>query len=226
MHGSVELTSPGWNSVVYRGLLDLYREKVGFNVAIYGGDGGVLDAHACVLMAASPTLKTSMASDPIQGCHSVEISSISCDTWKLLLDFIYAGTVTVDASALDDVRHAAEQLQMTSLVQACRTSSAQNDAVHANDRLVVDVKSEPVLKSSPISLMPTPTLTDVKSKQQLAINQSSSATPSKSRASDVMVTDWRSLTLLSPISTERGDTTFVTSPKLLRSFLKYQKGQY
>ena len=88
-----------------------------------------MDAHACVLMAVSPTLKTWLAGDPIQGCHSVEMESISCETWGTLLDFIYSGTVSVESDQVQSVLEAAEKLQMQSLVRVCadamNTSSSQ-----------------------------------------------------------------------------------------------------
>ena len=122
MSDTVQLEAPHWAPHMCRGLKELYDEKIGCNVAIYGSDGGILDGHACVLMAASPTLKTWLAGDPIQSCHSVEIDTITCDTWRFLLDFIYSGRVKVEKDVVHEVMDAAEKLGMAELSAVCKKS--------------------------------------------------------------------------------------------------------
>lgn len=149
----ITLVSSAWSPLVTSGLYELYKEKIGFNVAIYGSTGGILDAHACVLMAVSPTLKTWLAGDPIQGCHSVEINSITCDTWTLLLEFIYAGTASVSRDALDDVYSAAENLQLHLLMDACREKMA-DDTTESDAQPTTISQQTRVTKASCTSIMP------------------------------------------------------------------------
>ena len=188
MQEKVTLAAPGWGPLVCQGLLELYREKIGFNVAIYGGDGGVLDAHACVLMAASPTLKTWLASDPIQGCYSVEVSTISCDMWTVLLEFIYSGAVTVKHSLISDVLSAAEKLQMTPLAGACanalRTEPDTDDRTalingRDDDRPELIANGHAALnRSMSSSLLPVQTGSDVRSKYRPASSRHGGTTSS------------------------------------------------
>ena len=164
----VELSSSRWAPVIASGLHELYKEKVGFNVAIYGSTGGILDAHACVLMAASPTLKTWLAGDPIQGCHSVEIDTITCATWSILLDFIYAGQASVSRQALQDVCNAADKLQMSLLAKACREELSSDD----NDLPPLISQRHVIARSSRASIMPI--TSDASMKHKLATPSQSS----------------------------------------------------
>lgn len=143
MDESVEVKASDWGPQMCKGLKELYDEKIGCNVAIYGSDGGILDGHACVLMAVSPTLKTWLAGDPIQGCHSVEIDTITCDTWRLLLQFMYTGKVSVEKDIMHELIDAAEKLGIVELMNACSkvannkqnvVMTEMNGQVHSNSK--------------------------------------------------------------------------------------------
>ena len=109
-----------WTKQLNRGLYSLLGSRVGCNVAIYGSDQQVLNAHACVLMAVSARLRDQLTDDVIQGCHSLEINTITSATWRHLLDFMYTGAMSRDVTDCDSLAEAAQELKLESLTDLIR----------------------------------------------------------------------------------------------------------
>ena len=100
-----------WCSYLCRTLDTLRRTSAFSDVTISTDDGRILRAHSCVLAAASPVLKTELAS----GQRRLDIPGISGDTWETVLSFVYTGEVMgVDVEGMDKLLEACRCLRLRS----------------------------------------------------------------------------------------------------------------
>ena len=100
-----------WCSYLCRTLDTLRRTSAFSDVTISAEDGRILRAHSCVLAAASPVLKTELAS----GQRRLDIPDISGDTWETVLSFVYTGEVTgVNVEGMAKLHEACRLLRLRS----------------------------------------------------------------------------------------------------------------
>ena len=106
----------GWSRLLCNVLDDMRKRKAFCDTIILADDGHVFTAHACILAAASPVLKTRLKSRDIH----IQIDGISRRTWEILLQFMYRGDITVpDAAEIEEVLKAGLSLCLTGLAELC-----------------------------------------------------------------------------------------------------------
>ena len=106
----------GWSRLLCNVLDDMRKRKAFCDTIILADDGHVFTAHACILAAASPVLKTRLKSRDIH----IQIDGISRRTWEILLQFMYRGDITVlDAAETEEVLKAGLTLCLTGLAELC-----------------------------------------------------------------------------------------------------------
>ena len=107
----------GWNRALCNMLDDMRQRKAFCDTIILTDNGHVFTAHACILAAASPVLKTHLMSRDIH----IQINGIAKRTWEILLQFIYCGNITiVDAVEVEQVLQAGILLNLTGLSELCK----------------------------------------------------------------------------------------------------------
>ena len=97
--------------------LDGMRQSSGFSDVIIQTDGDhIFSAHACVLAAVSPVLKTRLVANR----HYFYAPNITRRTWEILLQYIYSGRLEVSQSAeIPRVLQAGLRLQLIGLSSRC-----------------------------------------------------------------------------------------------------------
>ena len=83
------------------------------DVTVQASDGQTFLAHACVLAASSPTLKSSLIHKSAL-LYELKLDGICGEVWQKLIQFIYSGTLEVPVT--NDVLYAAEQLKIESFL--------------------------------------------------------------------------------------------------------------
>ena len=112
----VQKKDDGWSRLLCNVLDDMRKRKAFCDTIILADDGHVFTAHACILAAASPVLKTRLKSRDIH----IQIDGISRRTWEILLQFMYRGDITVpDAAEIEEVLKAGLSLCLTGLAELC-----------------------------------------------------------------------------------------------------------
>ena len=107
----------GWNTALCNMLDDMRQRKAFCDTIILADNGHVFTAHACILAAASPVLKTRLMSRDIH----IQINGIAKRTWEILLQFIYCGNITIlDAVEVEQVLQAGILLNLTGLSELCK----------------------------------------------------------------------------------------------------------
>lgn len=107
----------GWNRVLCNVLDDMRQRKAFCDTIILADDGHMFTAHACILAAASPVLKTHLMSRDIH----IQIDGIAKRTWEVLLQFIYCGDIMVlDAEEVEQVLRAGMLLNLTGQAELCK----------------------------------------------------------------------------------------------------------
>lgn len=124
----------GWSKVLCNALDDMRQRKAFCDTIILADDGHMFTAHACILAAASPVLKTHLMSRDIH----IQIDGITKRSWDVLLQFIYCGHITVlDVAEIEQVLKAGMLLNLTGLAELCKNlflaeSNPSSDTVHGN----------------------------------------------------------------------------------------------
>ena len=96
--------------------LDDMRQSSGFSDVTIQTDGDhIFSAHACVLAAVSPVLKTRLLANR----HYFYAPDISRRTWEILLQYIYSGTLEVSVAEIPPVLQAGTRLQLIGLESLC-----------------------------------------------------------------------------------------------------------
>ena len=100
------------------------RQTSSFSDVIIRADNGrVFTAHACVLAAASPVLKTQL----LASHHYLDMSNISDHIWEIMLQFIYTGALKIEnTSEIPSVLETCELLELTGLITLCRDLLVDN----------------------------------------------------------------------------------------------------
>lgn len=98
--------------------LDDMRQSSGFSDVIIRADNGhVFTAHACVLAAASPVLKTQL----LASHHYLDMPNISRHMWEVVLQFIYTGNLKIEnTSEIPSILETCELLELTGLITLCK----------------------------------------------------------------------------------------------------------
>ena len=138
-----------WNDFLLSGLASLRDSGNYCDTEISTNDNGQLTAHSCLLVAASPVLR-SLFNDVV----STKIIKLpySKEIVKLALDFIYQGTMTipVDTHKLDQLLSFAERFRLDHLVEICRKVKLML-ARHSNNSNIKNV----IVNGEDIQLMIT-----------------------------------------------------------------------
>ena len=117
---SVLLQGLTWGRNCSHDLATMREKGILCDTTIIGSDNRKMKAHACVLAAASPILKTLLANR--RGCKTIK-SEISSHLWQMILKFVYTSEVLVpldDIMSLKDIHHAAKALDIVGLRDAAR----------------------------------------------------------------------------------------------------------
>ena len=110
--------SDDWCSTLCNALDVLREEVVCCDTTIVGNDQGTFRVHACVLAAASPTLKTYLR-QATGHTYVVRVDHMSSSTWQGVLQFVYKGELCIaPGSSVASLMKAANTLQIPALQTA------------------------------------------------------------------------------------------------------------
>ena len=112
-----------WGSTLCTALNVLREETAFCDTTVVGNDQKTFRAHACVLAAASPTLKTYLK-QATGNTYVLRVDHMSSCTWQNVLQFVYTGRVFVaPGSSVASLSKAANTLQMLGLQTALLAQS-------------------------------------------------------------------------------------------------------
>ena len=112
-----------WCASLCHTLGDMRQSSSFSDVIIRADNGRVFTAHACVLAAASPVLKTQL----LASHHYLDMSNISDHIWEVMLQFIYTGALKIEnTSEIPSILETCELLELTGLITLCRDLLVDN----------------------------------------------------------------------------------------------------
>ena len=136
-------TSENWEETLTHQLYDLYRNDVECDVIIHDADGGIIPAHAVVLMTSSLKIKNQLLQSPNCREFSLTVEGIPAKIWLTILDFIYLGKTTIQRADVTAVMEAAKSIGMLQFASRCAqvasVRSASNSSISFCDDQPLDL---------------------------------------------------------------------------------------
>ena len=103
-----------WLTFLSNNLATMRETDIMCDTMVRASDGQTFPAHACILAASSPILKSSLIHKSSSSQYEVKLDGISGDIWQKLIVFIYSGKLDVPVTR--DVLYAAKQLKIRSFL--------------------------------------------------------------------------------------------------------------
>ena len=116
------LTWSDSSAKVHQNLYDLMKQNILCDVTLVDQRGRSVSAHACVLAAGSPVLKSTLMLDHSHNFLqkrglSMKVADFTQQDWKIIMEYLYLGRISIglNSALIKRVHRVARMLKITSL---------------------------------------------------------------------------------------------------------------